>query len=282
MNTPIPQFLLGVPEPSWLERVTFPAFISYGRLARRPLPRQLAVRCPVSVDSRGFTMLKNHGKWIVTPGEYVGWLRRHRERINLQWAAPQDWMCEPAIIHGGQWGRERFVGTGLSVAEHQSRTVANYLHLRDLAPELPFIPVLQGWHLEEYLTCVELYADAGIDLTALPLVGLGSVCRRQSTAEIGDIVTTLAALGLRLHGFGVKNLGLLRYGQYLASADSMAWSYAARREPPLTGCTTHKNCANCLTYATRWRTRLLTQLHRQAQPGPDIPTAGLDHWKEAA
>ena len=34
----------------------------------------------------------------------------------------------------------------------------------------------------------------------------------------------------------------------LVSADSMAWSFDARRKQrPLCGSTTHKNCANCLT-----------------------------------
>jgi hypothetical protein len=143
--------------------------------------------------------------------------------------------------------------TGLSVAEHQHRTVANYLALRQLAPALPFIPVVQGWRLADYLACVDLYASAGVDLAALPRVGLGSVCRRQSTAEIAVIVTALAALGLRLHGFGIKTSGLGQYGHLLASADSMAWSYAARRAPALPGCTGHRNCANCLIYATTWR-----------------------------
>ncbi|GAA1258657.1 hypothetical protein GCM10009677_06810 [Sphaerisporangium rubeum] len=59
----------------------------------------------------------------------------------LDFAAPQDWMCEPFML-------ER---TGLSIAEHQERTVANYLHLRAITPELPFIPVLQGWHLADRL-----------------------------------------------------------------------------------------------------------------------------------
>jgi len=36
------------------------------------------------------------------------------------------------------------------------------------------------------------------------------VCRRQSTAEIAVIVTTLARCGLRLHGFGIKTRGLHR------------------------------------------------------------------------
>jgi hypothetical protein len=93
-------------------------------------------------------------------------------------------MCEPAVISGGRFGGLRFAGTGLSVAEHQARTVANYLQLRTLVPDLPFIPVLQGWDRPTTCGVCELYTAAGVDLTAAPLVGLGSVCRRQSTTEI--------------------------------------------------------------------------------------------------
>ena len=135
--------------------------------------------------------------------------------------------------------------------------MASYLELRALAPHLPFIPVVQGWHLADYLACVELYRAAGVDLARVPLTGLGSVCRRQSTGQIAVIVTALACLGLRLHGFGIKTTGLHLYGHLLASADSMAWSYAARRAPALPGCAGHRNCANCLTYATAWRDRIL-------------------------
>jgi hypothetical protein len=60
------------------------------------------------------------------------------------------------------------------------------------------MPVVQGWRLADYLACAELYAVAGVDLAALPLVGLGSVCRRQSTAEIAVIVGELARRGLKL------------------------------------------------------------------------------------
>ncbi len=161
-------------------------------------------------------------------------------------------MCEPFII-------ER---TGLCVREHQERTVANYLDLRRLAPDLPFIPVLQGWTLADYLRCADLYQQAGVDLAALPRVGVGSVCRRQSTTEITTIIRVLSGLGLQLHGFGVKTGGLSRYGHQLASADSMAWSFTARRQPPLPGCTGHKNCANCIVFATRWRSRVLASLAR--------------------
>src|SRR5947208_244971 len=72
----------------------------------------------------------------------------YAERIGgLDFAAPQDWMCEPFMT----------ARTGLPVAEHLHRTVENYLTLRRLAPDLPIIPVVQGWRLPDYLACLELY-----------------------------------------------------------------------------------------------------------------------------
>jgi hypothetical protein len=94
---------------------------------------------------------------------------------------------------------------------------------------------------------------------AEPLVGVGSVCRRQATGEIEVIVHSLASIGLRLHGFGVKAGGLVRYADCLVSADSLAWSFEARRAAPLAGCR-HANCANCLCYAAAWRRRVLARL----------------------
>ena len=50
-------------------------------------------------------------------------------------------------------------------------------------------------------------------------------------------------------------------------ADSLAWSYHARREPPLPGCNTHKNCANCVRFALAWREETLEGLERAARQG---------------
>ncbi|QFY14263.1 hypothetical protein GBF35_16505 [Nonomuraea phyllanthi] len=251
--------------------VTFPLFVSHRQLARRPRRRQLAARCRWALDSGGFTELSLHGRWTTPPAAYAEAVATYAATIGeLDFAAPQDWMCEPVMLDR----------TGLSVAEHQHRTVANYLHLRQIAPDLPFIPVLQGWHLTDYLRCVELYESAGVHLADLPRVGLGSVCRRQSTAEIAHIVATLARGGLRLHGFGVKTGGLHRYGRHLASADSLAWSYAARREQPLPQ-HTHKNCANCLTYATDWRQRIITRLTTASQQ-QDLFDLLTGPWENAA
>lgn len=152
------------------------------------------------------------------------------------------------------------------MTEHQHRTVENFLHLRAIAPDLPFVPVLQGWTKGDYLACAEMYDDAGVDLAGESTVGIGSVCRREGTNEAADIIAgvCVAVPGIRLHGFGIKTSGLGRYGSMLASSDSMAWSMAARRQPPLPGCSGHKNCANCPRFAFQWRERVLASLARHA------------------
>jgi hypothetical protein len=175
----------------------------------------------------------------------------------MRWAAIQDWMCEPFALKR----------TGLTVPEHQRRTVASYLDLREIAPDLPWAPVIQGWAHGDYLRHVEAYDRAGVDLRTMPVVGLGSVCRRSSTAGILDVVYRLSDLGIRLHGFGVKTEGLRMIAHRLASADSMAWSFQARRaKRRLPGCVGHVNCANCPRYALSWRDKVLTAIGEAREP----------------
>jgi hypothetical protein len=173
-----------------------------------------------------------------------------------------DWMVEPWIL----------ARTGLTVAEHQRLTLENYLELRHIAPDLPWVPVLQGWGNGEYLAHAAAYERAGVRLASLPLVGIGSVCRRQGTAGIAVLLAELARAGLRPHCFGMKKAGLIRSAGYVTSADSLAWSFAARRRPPLPGCLgTHRHCGNCLDYALRWRVRLLDAIDLDAPPSPGAP-----------
>lgn len=247
-------FWLGSHMPSWLAATDVPLFISRHRLApRKTFPRALG---SWALDSGGFSELSLRGGWTITPRQYAGEVRRFSQEIGkMEWAAAQDWMCEPVILKQ----------TGLTVREHQTRTVCNYLTLRDMAPDLPWVPVLQGWEHNDYLRHVEMYGRAGVDLSALPVVGLGSVCRRQHTGGVEWLIRQLAAdYGLRLHGFGFKTLGLGRVADSLASADSMAWSMAARRDKPLTGCS-HATCANCLRYALNWRRNLLGRIKAPVQ-----------------
>jgi len=233
-------FYLGTHMPHWLRDSDVPLFVSHRRLQRDVgVPR---ASCRWALDSGGFTELSMFGEWRTSPAEYVDAVDRYIDEVGmLDWAAPQDWMCEPWIV----------AKTGLSVLDHQIRTVENFLELADQGP---FIPVLQGWELGDYHRHAEMYAAAGVDLERCPTVGLGSVCRRQYTDEIGEIVRSLSHL--RLHGFGVKGAGIRRYGHHLASADSMAWSYRGRKIHPCPH-TGAKTCANCRRHALEWRSRAL-------------------------
>lgn len=246
------RFWLGTHMPSWCARPEFrgvPLMISRRTLAKyRTMPRSIT---PIFRDSGGFTELNLHGGWHDVPiQQFVDEARLHCAEVgNIQYLAPQDWMCEPIVLKR----------TGRMVMQHQQLTVDNYLDLMYRAPDLPWVPVLQGWSIDDYLRCVEMYDRAGVNLRSQSLVGLGTVCRRQGTREGGRIVNTLASLGIRLHGFGFKVSGLRECASQLASADSLAWSFGARYEAPLPGCT-HKNCANCKRYALRWYDGILATI----------------------
>ena len=66
-----------------------------------------------------------------------------------------------------------FHGTGLSIREHQRRTVENFLLLRGKC-NVPIVPVVQGFTVEDYHYCIDLYAAHGVDLRDFPTVGVGS------------------------------------------------------------------------------------------------------------
>jgi hypothetical protein len=234
-------FYLGTHEPGWLGKAGVRLMVSRRRLARQGRwPRAIA---PWALDSGGFSELSMYGEWRTSAKEYarevVGW----RESIGLmEWAAVQDWMCEPAML----------AKTGKGLRAHQGATIRSYDVLRDLAPEVRWLPVLQGYKRDDYMRHLDAYGARGDDLTDGRRVGLGSVCRRQGTREAAGIVRELAGVGVRLHLFGFKRAGLPAVRGLVASSDSMAWCKRASKVPPLDGCT-HAHCSNCLRFALEWR-----------------------------
>ena len=192
-------FYLGSHLEGWLAHVGVPLFVSHRRLARRKtLP---VARTGWALDSGGFSELSLYGGWRTTAEEYVAAVKRYdREIGQLGWAAPQDMMCEVDMV----------ARTGLTVLEHQRRTVANFVHLERIwhdsddtvNRESPFMLVLQGGPTpESYLLCWDLYGEAGLDRGNYPLVGVGSVC--QHADEIRDVLEALRDRdpGMPLHGF---------------------------------------------------------------------------------
>lgn len=265
------KFWLGTMSSRWLETSPVPLFLN-----RRVMPKKKPLRAAVdwALDSGGYSELNGSGAWSVTTAQYADEILRWSEEVGrLQWAAPMDWMCEPSV-------REK---TGLSVYEHQLRTIDNFLDLRERVGPL-VIPVLQGWEPEDYDQCVALYSLFGVNLAREPVVGLGSVCRRGVDIHIGRIIRQIATYGIRMHAFGVRGKTLVAHSEVLESADSMAWSYRARaaRQPgpnaqyEITGkwcCGAGKNCAGCMAYALRWRRRLLGFLDQLQLPLCDTARA---------
>jgi hypothetical protein len=130
-------------------------------------------------------------------------------------------MCEPFIL----------AKTGLSVTEHQKRTIGRYAELVDRCPAAYIMPVLQGYQPEEYASHVHQYGKL---LHSGQWVGVGSVCKRNGTsAAIEDVLTAITdeRSDLKLHGFGLKKTALESptVRELLHSCDSAAWSYHARR-----------------------------------------------------
>lgn len=173
----------------------------------------------VWLDSRGYHELLRHGRWTITPRRYADLAVRVAERFDLRAAVTQDYMCEP-------WALAK---TGLTVDEHQRRTIESLFELHNLEPAIPWMPVLQGQMLDDFLRHIEMYEEAGVNLSAFERVGLGTVCRRHATEEISKIISEISARAIRLHAFGVKTEGLRRNAGSLSSTDSNAWSYNGRK-----------------------------------------------------
>lgn len=196
------------------------AFVSVNRIRGRRKPIGAAAWI---MDSGAFTELSRHGRYRHSVEEYAAEINRWASDPSLVAAVAQDYMCEPFII----------AKTSLSVEEHQRLTIERYDALVKLVdPRIYVMPVLQGYTVADYLRHIDMYGDR---LAPGAYVGVGSVCKRNT--DVSAIEQILSAIkdrrpDLRLHGFGLKTTALSSgvVLELLESADSMAWSFAARRQ----------------------------------------------------
>ena len=174
------------------------------------------------LDSGAFTSVARDGGYREGPDAYAAQIARWSRCGSLVAAVAQDWMCEPFVL----------ARTGKTTAEHQALTIDRYDALLPLVAGTYVMPVLQGHRPAEYAAHVRAYGDR---LAPGAWVGVGSVCKRNG--DPGAIVAVLDAIAaerpdLRLHGFGLKltAVGDQRVRDLLWSADSMAWSFQARKQ----------------------------------------------------
>lgn len=194
------------------------AFISVNRVRGRRKP---VLGGSWILDSGAFTEIATHGRYRHGPEDYAAEVNRLAAiNPNMIAAVSQDWMCEPFML----------AKTGLTVEDHQRLTIERYDALLPLV-SVYLMPVLQGYSLASYLDHIDQYGDR---LLRGMLVGVGSICKRNT--DVRQIEAILSAIkrkrpDLRLHGFGIKTtaLGSGVVRDCLDSADSMAWSFAGRR-----------------------------------------------------
>jgi len=211
------KFYTGVHKPSIAKNVDH-AFVSVNALRGRVSDFEVN---DWIMDSGAFSELLLYGHYRFPVSEYAGQINRWKVCGNLITAVCQDYMCEPFMLEK----------TGLTVKEHQELTIQRYDELINLTDVL-IMPVLQGYEPREYIDHLAMYGER---LTNGMRVGVGSVCKRNGNPAA--IVAVLEGIkearpDLRLHGFGLKTKALQNnyIVSMLDSADSMAWSYAARRE----------------------------------------------------
>lgn len=193
------------------------SFVSVNRLRARK--SAFPVRSWI-MDSGAFTEIHKYGCYRESVHEYAAQIDRWRAVGDFRAAAIQDMMCEPFILKK----------TGLTVRDHQRITIERFDQLRDLTTA-PLLIVLQGYQPEEYVQHID---DYGARLRNGAWVGVGSICKRNSNVPaVEDVLTAIKRhrRDLRLHGFGLKITAIASgtVRESLATADSMAWSYAARK-----------------------------------------------------
>lgn len=214
------RFFVGLHQPSDARHFAA-SMISVNRLRTRKAA--FAVGGPWMMDSGAFTTIATHGGYPESVEQYAAEIRRWACNGELVCAVAQDFMCEPFML----------AKTGLTLEEHQRLTISRYDSLTACDVGGVYImPVLQGYSPEDYVRHIAMYGDR---LKPGMWVGVGSVCKRNGDARaIEAVLLAIKAVrpDLRLHGFGLKTTalgsGLVR--ELLWSADSMAWSFSARKQ----------------------------------------------------
>lgn len=172
------------------------------------------------IDSGGFFSSMQAGNYTKSDNEYLKYVMA----MNPAFFALRDFPCEPELLKKHN----------RSVRQHIDMTVENHCHLLDLLPDYDIdatpIPVLQGWSVEDYLYCIDLFRERGL---ITEYMAIGSVCRRTGVNEIRRIIISIKdnlPAGTKLHGFGVKLTALydMTIWKALYSVDSGAWDYVAR------------------------------------------------------
>lgn len=164
------------------------------------------------LDCGGFTILNQYGNYPFSIVNYANLIAR----LKPNYYATMDYPCEPEI--------SRSLGL-MSNQERIEATVKNAVKVAVWEGQLKgtMVPVIQGYSLDEYLHCLNLYNEAGL---IRDYMAVGSMCRRISDKELACLIPGIyheaQRLGCsKLHFFGLKLSPTLEiYDEMIYSRDS--------------------------------------------------------------
>jgi len=170
------------------------------------------------LDSGGFNLLSRYKTYPFSVKTYC----RLAKKMKPDYVAIMDYPCESII--GRKWG--------LSVEERIKLTVENATECMKYDVGALWIPVIQGYTLDEYKYCVDLYDEKDL---LREYMAVGSMCRRTRTSLIGEYLYEIYHYlekhknikKPKIHAFGLKinTLNNFIVFKHIYSTDSCAFCF---------------------------------------------------------
>lgn len=146
----------------------------------------------ICIDSGGFTAAKRWGKYPWSVGQYADFIGEVSRDVVLDFAAIMDYACEPSV------NREVY----RSNKERIKATIRNETECMRVAPDLPWLPVLQGDNQTE--RAFDIAIRRRIGMLPAGYAGIGSVCGRGRAGAVETILFYRDQLpGIKFHCFGM-------------------------------------------------------------------------------
>lgn len=184
-------------------------------LARTRLPEGFPDR--LILDSGGYSFFSRWGDYPFSIEDYVGLAHLLQDKYPLYRVATLDYPCEPDIDRSHLMTNE----------DRIKKTVSNAVECMHTDQNLPWLPVIQGYTTNEFLSCIDLYEEVGI---TSDYWAIGSICSRKGNPlELRKIITSIKEQhpNGKLHAFGL-GIPFLRDPQIfqaIYSSDSAAWNW---------------------------------------------------------
>lgn len=240
-----------LPASSWANNLAKAGYVDSDRISKGiPYVKLPAHVKRVAADCGGFVATRKWGGYPFLSNQYVQWC----EAIGpaLEWAAIPDICCEDELTAKTD---------SLTVRERQDETtrLARLFWEQYMTVPWTWTPTIQGWTVEDYVYHAEQMAPLIAEMQSFYYerpgfiaeedgddhdypnyververnmmtfrVGIGTLCRRASTAMIREIVERVSVIlpGVTFHLWGVKLAGLTGHDlpSSVVSVDSAAWN----------------------------------------------------------